>query len=516
MELCADERNAYECKCLYRRGKYESPDDVAAVSHEIAQLEGALNKREHQRLFFFAIPLSVFVPIGTSIKKAALSTHDLNLEPPERREAMRAARKIIAPLLNEIETKKIKPQPYKFGLRGSKESDELAKRKGLQCHCGVCQCQPMDKYRRVEKSKAHDAAPVEANEIRITQQGNVRSYISYANGLFAEKHERGVVLKAMGNAISKAVTVAEILKHRVANLHQITQISSIETVDVYEPLEEGLDRIETKRHIPSIAIQLSLDPLNKDDPGYQSPIPAELVTTGFDDKEPRCPGASARRKKKSKAAAAGGASPSEAVAVDDDDGDAGGAAGQENAKSQANTAASAAAASSPPRDEHGESSSPVADGKPAARGEAAKRGRGTRGGRGAGRKPREDSKAEVVGADDGGSAAASDEAKAAVSPSAPSSAAKRASRSRKPRAKHPDESNGETSGDAHASAAVDRASPEHAQLEGEGDNGGRSSTSRGRVRGRGGRTGRGRSRGRGGRGDAASGIAGPDVPVATE
>lgn len=43
----------------------------------------------------------------------------------------------------------------------------------------------MDKYRRVEKSKAHDAAPVEANEIRITQQGNVRSYISYANGLFA-------------------------------------------------------------------------------------------------------------------------------------------------------------------------------------------------------------------------------------------------------------------------------------------------------------------------------------------
>lgn len=43
----------------------------------------------------------------------------------------------------------------------------------------------MDKYRRVEKSKNHDESPVEANEIRITQQGNVRSYISYANGLFA-------------------------------------------------------------------------------------------------------------------------------------------------------------------------------------------------------------------------------------------------------------------------------------------------------------------------------------------
>lgn len=46
----------------------------------------------------------------------------------------------------------------------------------------------MDKYRRVEKSKSHDESPVEANEIRITHQGNVRSYISYANGLFAVRH----------------------------------------------------------------------------------------------------------------------------------------------------------------------------------------------------------------------------------------------------------------------------------------------------------------------------------------
>ena len=89
-----------------------------------------------------------------------------------------------------------------------------------------------------------------------------------------------MVLKAMGNAISKAVTVAEILKHRVAKLHMVTRISSIETVDVYDPLEEGLDRIETKRKIPSISIQLSLDELDKDDPGYQSPIPAEQVTEG--------------------------------------------------------------------------------------------------------------------------------------------------------------------------------------------------------------------------------------------
>lgn len=48
----------------------------------------------------------------------------------------------------------------------------------------------MDKYRRVEKPKAHDTLAVDANEIRITQQGNVRSYISYANGLFAVRCAR--------------------------------------------------------------------------------------------------------------------------------------------------------------------------------------------------------------------------------------------------------------------------------------------------------------------------------------
>ncbi|KAI9914499.1 hypothetical protein PsorP6_008259 [Peronosclerospora sorghi] len=125
----------------------------------------------------------------------------------------------------------------------------------------------MDKYRRVEKPRRDEQTmQVEPNEIRITQQGK-------------EKNERFVVLKAMGNAISKAVTVAEILKHRVAKLHMVTRISSIETVDVYDPLEEGLDRIETKRKIPSISIQLSLDELDRDDPGYQSPIPADQVSS---------------------------------------------------------------------------------------------------------------------------------------------------------------------------------------------------------------------------------------------
>ncbi|KAI9908416.1 hypothetical protein PsorP6_004491 [Peronosclerospora sorghi] len=41
----------------------------------------------------------------------------------------------------------------------------------------------------------------------------------------------------------------------------------------------GLDSIETKRKIPSIYIQLSLDELDRDDPGYLIPIPADQVSS---------------------------------------------------------------------------------------------------------------------------------------------------------------------------------------------------------------------------------------------
>lgn len=41
----------------------------------------------------------------------------------------------------------------------------------------------MDKYRRVEKARREeDAGP---NEVRITQQGKVRAYITYASSLLA-------------------------------------------------------------------------------------------------------------------------------------------------------------------------------------------------------------------------------------------------------------------------------------------------------------------------------------------
>jgi len=133
----------------------------------------------------------------------------------------------------------------------------------------------MDKYRRVTKSKP-ETSEIKENEIRITTQGKMRSYIAYATSLF-QKGATVIILKAMGLAINKTVTIAEIIKRRIKGLHQNTQINSTEIVEVWEPLEEGLDRVETSRQVSSIQITLSTEQLDANDPGYQPPLPVDQV-----------------------------------------------------------------------------------------------------------------------------------------------------------------------------------------------------------------------------------------------
>ena len=58
-------------------------------------------------------------------------------------------------------------------------------------------------------------------------------------------------------AINKSITVCEILKRRVVGLHQLAEIGSIDFRDVWEPLEAGLNRLETTRHVSVVGALLS-------------------------------------------------------------------------------------------------------------------------------------------------------------------------------------------------------------------------------------------------------------------
>jgi len=133
----------------------------------------------------------------------------------------------------------------------------------------------MDKYRKVQKPKAEQ--PKDEDEIRVTAAGRVSSYVSYAAKLFNEMNKSKLTIKATGNALTAAVTLAEVIKRRFKGIHQITALGSTEIVDEYEPLEEGLDKVTDTRSISFVEITLSKEALDTSDKGYQAPIPEDQV-----------------------------------------------------------------------------------------------------------------------------------------------------------------------------------------------------------------------------------------------
>lgn len=158
----------------------------------------------------------------------------------------------------------------------------------------------MDKYRLMEEKfigaqgfidDIQDTGGVKTKEhmggleaqciVRITQQAKPRSCITTAMNMLASGN-RHVELKAMGKAINKAVTIAEILKRKMP-LHQITALSSCEIVNVYEPLEEGLDTVVNQHYVSCLTITLSTTDITDIDVhniGYQPPLSLSEMQPG--------------------------------------------------------------------------------------------------------------------------------------------------------------------------------------------------------------------------------------------
>ena len=90
----------------------------------------------------------------------------------------------------------------------------------------------MEAYRRLprgapelpelpEGTHTAGAAALPAGLVRVTASGSLRSYVAYALGALRERGAPRVTLRAAGRAVSKAVTVAEVIKRREQGLHQV-------------------------------------------------------------------------------------------------------------------------------------------------------------------------------------------------------------------------------------------------------------------------------------------------------
>ena len=113
----------------------------------------------------------------------------------------------------------------------------------------------LDKYRRIPQ----DPPKTEEYEIRVTGRGRIGMYIAYAAKLFLERKFTKCIIKGSGPAISKVCQTSEILRQRIKGLHEECKIYSTEITDLYEPLEEGLDKVEVKKSLTVYEVLLTLN-----------------------------------------------------------------------------------------------------------------------------------------------------------------------------------------------------------------------------------------------------------------
>jgi hypothetical protein len=99
-------------------------------------------------------------------------------------------------------------------------------------------------------------------------------YVGRGLTLFFGEDKTFVTIKAAERLIERALWVAEVLKRKVPDLHQIITITEKQIVDVFMPREEGLLKVEKERFLTVVEVTLTRKPTEeqKKAAGYQAPL----------------------------------------------------------------------------------------------------------------------------------------------------------------------------------------------------------------------------------------------------
>ncbi|CAD2104424.1 DNA/RNA-binding protein Alba 1, putative [Plasmodium vinckei brucechwatti] len=122
-----------------------------------------------------------------------------------------------------------------------------------------------------------DREPIDEDEMRITSTGRMTNYVNYGAKILGEEDKKSLKIKATGNAIGKAVTLAEIIKRRFKGLHQITKCGSTVIADQYVSGQDNSEHVIQEKTVSYIDILLSRDQLDVKDAGYQPPLDEKYV-----------------------------------------------------------------------------------------------------------------------------------------------------------------------------------------------------------------------------------------------
>lgn len=111
--------------------------------------------------------------------------------------------------------------------------------------------------------------PEDITWMKVAPGSKMRNVLDFA--LRAMESQECILWSGSGPALTKAISCAEIMKHKCASLHQVSAICYRKVIEYWDPLIETLDQLKVTREIPTIHILLSKQPLDPKLSGYQGP-----------------------------------------------------------------------------------------------------------------------------------------------------------------------------------------------------------------------------------------------------
>ena len=124
------------------------------------------------------------------------------------------------------------------------------------------------------------------SHLEIKESTDVRKCLAYCIDIMFMKEIPHVRLSCVSNNMDKCIMIAEMLKRKVKNLHQVNTFQTLSYPQFFTPIvnEPGFEKFELQKSKTVFHILLSRQcPTNKTQAGYQKPIDTKLVSI----KDPR-------------------------------------------------------------------------------------------------------------------------------------------------------------------------------------------------------------------------------------
>lgn len=145
-------------------------------------------------------------------------------------------------------------------------------------------------FRRLIRTEDNSPYPIpglaaDILHMRVKEGSKIRNILQFATARMQKEgggsdgtSPRQVVFTGSGRGVTKTITCVEILKRKVGGLHQVSKLYYRRVNEVWENPEQGAPGITVEKTVPAICILLSKDPLDPQEPGYQSPQTCSFST----------------------------------------------------------------------------------------------------------------------------------------------------------------------------------------------------------------------------------------------